>query len=67
MLTVVFELTKYLLVNAGNSLNKIRLKVFLYLVYKSAFYKLTDSKQQFIKTAIDLYDNSERNVWKKDK
>lgn len=67
VLTVVFELTKYLLVNAGNSLNKIRLKVFLYLVYKSAFYKLTDSKQQFIKTAIDLYDNSERNVWKKDK
>lgn len=67
ILTVVFELVKYLLVNNGNMLNQVRLKVFSYLVTNSAFYKLTDSKQQFFKTSLDLYENSERNIWKKDK
>lgn len=67
ILTIVFESIKYLLVNTGSLLIKIRLKVFSYLVSNSAFYKLTDSKQQFFKTALELYDNSERNIWKKDK
>ena len=67
VLIVIFEITKYLLFNSGSLMINFRLKVFQYLVCNSAFYKLTDSKRQFMKTAIELYDNYERNVWKKDK
>lgn len=67
ILTVVFELVKYMLINKGNALNKIRRKMFMHLVSKSSFYKITDNKQQFFNTAHDFYDLSERNIWKKDK
>lgn len=67
ILTIFFELLKYVFINKGKTLNKIRRKVFSHLVSKSSFYKITDNKEQFIKTAHDLYDLSERNIWKKDR
>lgn len=67
ILTVLFEIIKYLMVNTGDFLGRIRQRVYLYLVNNSAYYKLTDNKQQFIETTMNIYENSERNIWKKDK
>jgi hypothetical protein len=67
ILTVIFEVAKYWFVNNGNILKRLRLKIFSKSVFKSAFYKLTDNKKQFYETTLELYNNSERNIWKKDK